>query len=152
MFGVFAGILQVLFNRVEKKTGSHPFWSNGVLFLFGVQGFLGGLFSSVMRAINKTSGTFASSYSGLISKYVFDQRGQISAVFITLGISIITGIVVFLLIKLVNQEQKEDYYHDKTYWIMDDDGISRSKHVEIREDSEFIYSDGADIKGEQAYL
>jgi len=139
-FGVFAGILQVLFNKLERKIGSNPFWSNGVLFLFGVQGFLGGLFSSVMRAINQTSGTYATSYSNLIAKFVYNQRGQISATFITLGISIITGIVVYILIRLVNQEQQDDYYHDKTYWITNDDGISHHKQVIEREDSELCYS------------
>lgn len=103
LFGTAAGILQVLFNKLEKKLGDHPFWSNGVLFLFGVQGLIGGLFSAVMRAINQTAGNYATAYNSISSsQYVYDQRGQISATFITLGISILTGLVVFLLISLVN--------------------------------------------------
>lgn len=105
LFGFAAGILQVLFNKIEKKIGSHPLWSNGVFFLFGVQGFLGGIFSSVMRAVNKTSATYSGSYASLITKYVYNQRGQISAAFTTLGISIITGVFTYIFIRLVNEEQ-----------------------------------------------
>jgi ammonia channel protein AmtB len=104
IFGFVAAILQVIFNKIEKKFGSHPPWSNGVFFLFGVQGFLGGIFSSVMRAVNKTSGTYSKSYSGLISKYVYDQGGQISAAFITLAISVLTGIFTYIFIRLINEE------------------------------------------------
>jgi hypothetical protein len=71
-----------------------------------------------------------------------------------LGISIITGVVVYILIRIVNQEQQEDYYHDKTYWIYDD-GISHSKEAQIDErdeDADFAYSQGVEIKGENAYL
>jgi hypothetical protein len=72
LFGFVAGILQVLFNRVEKKLGSHPYWSNGVFFLFGVQGFIGGIFSSIPRAVNRSAGTYAAAYNDLIPKYVYD--------------------------------------------------------------------------------
>lgn len=54
LLGSGAGILQVLFNIAEKKLGNKPYWSNGIFFLFGIQGFLGGIFSAVMRAINQT--------------------------------------------------------------------------------------------------
>lgn len=154
MFGVAAAILQVLFNRAEKKLGSHPFWSNGVFFLFGVQGLLGGLFSAVIRAINQTSTTYQNAYNTLNSKYVFDQRGQISATFITLGISVATGLVVFIFLKIVNSETKDDYYHDKTYWIMSDDGISNKveKVEEVEVELDIDYSEGQSFKGEHSYL
>jgi hypothetical protein len=131
MLGSAAGILQVLFNKVEVKLGNFPYWSNGVFFLFGVQGFLGGLFSAVMRAINKTSGTYGTAYESLPKKYVYDQRGQISATFITLGIAIVTGLILFVVLKCFNAEEREDFYHDKTYWVVEDDGISNRKIEKI---------------------
>jgi hypothetical protein len=118
-----------LFNNAERKLGSKPYWSNGVFFLFAVQGFLGGIFSSVMRAINQSQGDYSSSYSGLIAKYVYDQRGQISATFITLGTGILTGLFIFAIIYCINKETAEDLYHDKTYWLVDEDGISDIKYV-----------------------
>lgn len=129
MFGLFAGILQVLFNKIERKLGNNPFWSNGVFFLFGIQGFLGSLFSSVIRAINITSDGYSSAYEALslIPKYVFTQQGQISATFITLGISIVAGLLIYPFIHFINAEEYNDCYHDKTYWVMDDDGISEYK-------------------------
>ena len=159
MLGSLAGILQVLFNKVEVKLGNFPYWSNGVFFLFGVQGFLGGLFSAVMRAINKTSSTYGTAYDSLPSKYVYDQRGQISATFITLGIAIVTGLILFVVLKCFNAEEREDFYHDKTYWIVEDDGISNRKIEKISarpsetDQSESIeVSEGGEIKGTHAYL
>lgn len=55
MLGILAGVVQVIMNRLEQKTAAKPYWSNGVLSLFAVQGFLGGMFSAVMRAINRTA-------------------------------------------------------------------------------------------------
>lgn len=124
LLGSGAGILQVLFNIIEKKLGSKPFWSNGVLFLFGVQGFLGGIFSAVMRAINQSQSSYSSSYDSLPAKYVYDQRGQISATFVTLGMGLCGGLIIFVIIYAFNQERQEDLYHDKTYWLVEEDGIS----------------------------
>lgn len=104
MLGSGAGILQVLFNKVEIKLGNFPYWSNGVFFLFGVQGFLGGIFSAVMRAINQSSSNYAAAYASLPGKYVYDQRGQISATFVTLGIAVITGFILFVAIICFNAE------------------------------------------------
>jgi len=104
MLGSGAGILQVLFNKVEVKLGNFPYWSNGVFFLFGVQGFLGGIFSSVMRAINQSSSNYGTAYASLPGKYVYDQRGQISATFITLGIAVITGLLLYVILKCFNAE------------------------------------------------
>lgn len=104
IFGFIAAILQVIFNKIEKRIGSHPPWSNGVFFLFGVQGFIGGLLSSATRAINKTSGTYATPYSGLISKYTYNQGGQVSAAFTTLAISVLTGVFTYIFIRFINEE------------------------------------------------
>jgi len=63
--GFLAAILQYIFIRIEVHTGMKPLWSNGILFLFVVQGVIGGFASAVFRAINITSGSFGSLYNSL---------------------------------------------------------------------------------------
>ena len=104
LLGAGAGVLQVLFNNIEKRLGSNPFWSNGVFFLFGVQGFLGGIFSAAMRAVNQSSTTYGDAYNSLIAKYSYDQRGQVSATFASLGIAILSGLFIFAFIYCFNKE------------------------------------------------
>lgn len=68
---------------------------------------------------------------------------------------------MFAIIYLLNQEKQEDLYHDKTYWVVEEDGISQ-RIVKIEpfgpvapssESSESIeVSEGQSIKGEHAYL
>ena len=101
-----------------------------------------------MRAINQTQSSYASSYATLPGMYVFDQRGQISATFVTLGCGAVTGLVLFILIAIFSRETVEDLYHDRAYWIIDDDGIS--DHVQSEASLEV--SQGGSIKGEHAYL
>lgn len=103
ILGIIAGALQTtLFNYLEKKLGNNPTVSNGVFFLFAIQGFLGGLASAVLRAI--VQGTaYATNYDSLTAPNAqFDQRGQISGTFITLGISILTGLAVGAIIQALN--------------------------------------------------
>jgi hypothetical protein len=158
LLGTGAGILQVLFNLAEKKLGSKPLWSNGVFFLFAVHGFLGGIVSAPIRAVNKSQNSYSSSYNGLPSKYAYDQSGQISATFVSLGMGILSGLLLFAIIYLFNRESHEDLYHDKTYWLVEEDGISeRVMEVAVggavSEQSESIeVSEGQSIKGEHAYL
>jgi hypothetical protein len=136
LLGSGAGILQVLFNLLEKQMGNRPMWSNGVLFLFGVQGFLGGIFSAVMRAINQSQDSYSSSYAALPSMYRFDQRGQVSATFATLGTGVATGLILYVLVAIFNNEPIEDLYHDRAYWIIDEDGISERVFSEASESIE----------------
>jgi ammonia channel protein AmtB len=154
LMGSGAGISQVLFNSFEKKLGHRPLWSNGVLFLFGINGFIGGISSAVMRAINKTQNSYASSYASLPSMYVFDQSGQISATFVTLCCAVVTGLFLFILIAIFSRETNEDLYHDNAYWIIDDDGISdgRAAHASHASEPSVEVSQGGSIKGEHAYL
>lgn len=77
MMGSLAAILQFIFNKIEVYLGLQPRWSNGVCFLFAVQGFIGGLASAVHRAIDKTSGSFGALYNALTGRLNPDQVGQI---------------------------------------------------------------------------
>lgn len=77
LMGTLAGLLQFIFNKIEGFIGLEPRWSNGVCFLFAVQGLLGGLASAIHRAINRTSGTFGTLYNALTGRLNPDQVGQI---------------------------------------------------------------------------
>ena len=160
MLGILAAIVQILFNRLEQKKSGKPLWCNGVLSLFAVQGFLGGLFSAVMRAIHRTVQGYDTAYYSLPSKFVYDQGGQITGTFVTLGIAIATGIILYIVISAVNQEKEENLYKDRAYWLTDHDGISvikpqsdnDDKMTEPREDMDVDVSEGKGHKDEAAYL
>lgn len=121
--GLIAGVLQIAFNKLETRLGNKAYWSNGVFFLFAIQGFLGSLFSSVIRAINRT-GPIAIAYDTLIAKYSYGQGGQISATFVTLGIALISGAIIGAILILITKETNDSVYDDHTYWDIHDDGLS----------------------------
>jgi hypothetical protein len=101
ILGVTAASLQFLFNKIELKMGMRPLWSNGVFFLFAVQGFLGGFFSSVFRAINKTSGSFGALYTALTGRLNKDQADQFVGTFISLGLGMLSGLVMYILLRFI---------------------------------------------------
>ena len=124
IMGTVAGVLQFAFNKLELKyIGMKPYWSNGVLFLFAVQGFIGGLFSSVYRAINKTSGSFGSLYTSLTDRLNKDQVGQIEGTFISLGLGALAGLIFFILIRPITKDTRRTMYNDLGHWIVDDNFI-----------------------------
>jgi hypothetical protein len=118
--GVLAAILQFLFVKLEVKMGMKPLWSNGVLFLFVVHGFIGSLASAVFRAINATSGSFGSMYNSLSSEFIKSQGHQIIGTFIAMGVGAATGLVVYLFIACVSRETRRTYYHDNGNWVLED--------------------------------
>lgn len=117
ILGAIAGGLQFIFNRIEIKLGMKPLWSNGVLFLFVVQGFLGGFLSSIFRAINKTSGEFGSLYTSLSGRLNRDQVGQIEGTFISLLLGALSGLGIFLFIRIFSIESRKTFYHDSGSWL-----------------------------------
>jgi hypothetical protein len=119
MMGSLGAGLQFIFNKLEVELGLQPRWSNGVCFLFAVQGFIGGLASAVHRAIDKTSGSFGSLYNALTGRLNPDQAGQISGTFISLGIGALSGLVIYILIRIVSKEKKGTFYQDAGYWVAD---------------------------------
>ena len=124
ILGIIAAILQYIFVRVEIECfGMKPYVSNGVFFLFVVHGFIGSLFSSVFRAINQTSGTFANDYNSLSSEFITNQVGQVIATFITLGLGSGTGALLGLILLPLTKETTKSYYDDKGYWILEDEAL-----------------------------
>ena len=118
--GVLAGVLQYFFCKLDVLMGMKPLWSNGVLFLFVVQGFIGGFISDVFKAINKTSTSFGSSYATLLEGYIGKTGGQIGGTFVALFFGSLGGLLVSLLIMCVTKETRKTFYQDAGYWILDD--------------------------------
>jgi hypothetical protein len=69
---------------------------------------------------------------------------------------VITGVILFVLILIFSREKVEDLYHDRAYWIVEDDGISDRVEIQNQNESEpsqtIEVSQGGSIKGEHAYL
>ena len=118
--GTLAGILQYFFCKLDIMMGMKPLWSNGVLFLFVGQGFIGGFASDIFKAINKTSTSFGSSYGTLIDNFVGRAGGQIGGTFIALFFGALGGLLISLIVMCVNKETRKTYYQDAGYWILDD--------------------------------
>lgn len=120
IMGSLAATLQFLFNKIEVKIGLQPRWSNGVLFLFAAQGFLGGLASAVFRAINKTSGSFGTLYNALTGRLNPDQVGQVIGTFISLAIGALSGLGIFVIVRLFTKEKRRSFYQDMGYWMTEE--------------------------------
>eukprot|EP00919_Chromeraceae_sp_WS-2016_P062264 GHVR01147442.1.p1 GENE.GHVR01147442.1~~GHVR01147442.1.p1 ORF type:complete len:162 (-),score=9.82 GHVR01147442.1:205-690(-) len=103
LLGIIAGVLQVLFNIVEQKMASKPKLSTNTFFLFGIQGFLGGIAGVIMRAVAGGSyGRF--DFANLQHPYRLSSSGeQLGAVFVALGFGIIGGLLTSIFIFLVNK-------------------------------------------------
>ena len=51
--------------------------------------------------------------------------------------------MLFIILHLVNQESEKNLYHDRGYWIIDDQGISAVKDDDKRTD---IEDDGPEVE------
>ena len=101
--GVIASVSQYFFCKLDVMMGMKPLWSNGVLFLFVVQGFVGGFCSAIFRAIHQTSDSFSNAYSGLLSNFVGQTGGQIGATFLSIIFGSLSGLILFFLIVCVTK-------------------------------------------------
>lgn len=98
--------------------GMRPLWSNGVFFLFTVQGFLGGFLSAIFRAINKTSGSFGALYTSLTGRLNKEQGDQFAATFISLALGILSGLVMYVVIRFLVKETRQTFYQDTGNWMV----------------------------------
>lgn len=94
-----------------------------MLFLYGVQGMLGGFFSSVFTKIASVyeSELYPTAYAHYALREV---SGPLVATGISIGIGVGVGVIVGILLNLVNKEVALDHYHDRSYWIIERDCIS----------------------------
>lgn len=142
LLGVIAGILQPLFNIADDKSARKPRISSNAAFVFGVQGFLGSLAAGIMRAIQDNNSDF--DYNVNPFPFRLEDSGEYyRATFISFGLAIAAGVVSGLFIVLVNKQERVDFFSDRPYWIVNDDGIRPVKGAP---------DDGDEIKGIHAYL
>ena len=151
MLGVIAAILQYIFCKIDVYMGMKPIWSNGVLFLFVVQGFLGGILSSIFRAINQTSTTFGGAYGALLTDFVGKTGGQIGATILTVIFGSLTGLFTVLLIFCVTKETRRTCYQDEGYWILEDESLMEKWFDESEKELEVVVQTNEPIK-EHNYL
>lgn len=132
VLGMIAGLLQPLFNIIEEKSAKRPFYSTNVLFVFAIQGFLGSLAAGILRAIRDNADNF--NYDLYPYPYRWDGAGEFyRATFISFGIAIGAGAVVALFVFLVSVQEIPDFYEDRAYWIVRDDGL-RNRVGEVKSD------------------
>lgn len=91
--------------------------------MYGVQGMLGGFFSAIFLKIATDSNT--SLYSTNAAQYsLYSFSGALIATSSSVGIAIAAGLVVGLVLRAVSFDVKSDLYHDRAFWVIEDDCIS----------------------------
>jgi hypothetical protein len=126
LLGVIAGLLQPLFNLIDNKSSSKPRISSNTAFVFAAQGFLGSMAVGIMRAIQDNNSSF--NYLTIPEPFRLDDSGEYyRTAFISFGLAIGAGVVSGLLIVLVNGQEMGDFFSDRPYWIIMDDGIRPAK-------------------------
>lgn len=127
LLGMIAGLLQPVFNIIEQKIAHRKAWfSTCVPFVFGIQGFLGSLAAGIIRAIRDNTNVF----DWGLNPYPFrwDVAGEFfRACFISFGIGLGAGVVVGFFTWLVSAQESIDFFEDRAYWIIHDDGLRYPK-------------------------
>ena len=118
LIGFIGGCLSVLGLWFLKKYFKEKKLDDtfGILFTFGIPGFLGGILNSIFMGI---------SWGGRKNKdFYFDERSsskqggiQIGAIFITLCFSLISGITLGFIVKLMKCDINEIYFVDSELFI-----------------------------------
>lgn len=116
LLGILAGIVHFLFSRWETKIKWYFLIENNTLFLYGIQGMMGGLLSSVFVQIAQNN---PSAYPSGSTIFILPNfSGQIIATGITIGIAIGNGIIVGIALTASTQMKRQDHYHDRAFWLL----------------------------------
>ena len=129
--GFVGGVIQVLIqNYVEKPNARDgPILSTFSWSLFGIQGFLGGIFATGYRDIlnHNTNGTVFSAAS-----LDYNPGYELLIAIISVGMGLGFGAIAGALISIVSGQTSEGHFEDGEYWL-NSDCISypREEMVEI---------------------
>jgi hypothetical protein len=135
VLGAVAGALQVLLQRWEGRVKWYFLVENNVLFLFGLQGILGGFFSAVFHRL--AVDYHADLYPTSPAEYsLTTSSGQLEATGISMAIAICAGTVVGVLVNFLNREITPDHYHDRAYWLTEQDGLSSAEDINLPSETE----------------
>eukprot|EP00919_Chromeraceae_sp_WS-2016_P052451 GHVR01124515.1.p1 GENE.GHVR01124515.1~~GHVR01124515.1.p1 ORF type:complete len:118 (+),score=7.26 GHVR01124515.1:2983-3336(+) len=103
LIGLIAGILSTLLNATMKKALNRTgvIDSQGALFTFLIPSFIGGIYSAILQAIGASDPGVGPYIEQGRSSFV--QGGmQIAGIFITIGIAVISGLILGLIFKCFN--------------------------------------------------
>ena len=130
LIGFIGGTVSLLFLwRIKNLLHTIRFEDTiGVLQLFAIPGLLGGIASSIFLAnfSNKSSwgsGAMSAIYGNGRNKSAAQAGLEVAAIFITLGIAILSGLIAGLFAKLMMCNKIENYFVDSEFFIEEDDGV-----------------------------
>jgi hypothetical protein len=95
---------------------------------------LGGLLSSIFAKI--AIDHHYSSYPTTAPYSLPSHSGQLSATGFTIAIAMAGGLVVGILVNLLSREVPSDHYHDRAYWITEQDCLSHTEDIHLPSESE----------------
>ena len=122
LLGVGAAFVHIGLLQLDKLIRWRVVVENSVFYLFAVIGTLGGLVSAIFAA-QAANDTILSSITD--SGYTIPtSQNQLVGVGISVALGTISGLILSPVICLMNIETDLDYYHDRAYWIIEQDGIS----------------------------
>jgi ammonia channel protein AmtB len=99
-----------------------------VFYLYAVMGTMGGLASAIFVSEAAKDASFTSITD---AGYVLPQySSQFIGVGISAALGIVSGLILSPLICLMNVEVDHNYYHDRAYWIIEQDGISDKEGIQ----------------------
>ena len=116
---LIVGFLVGFLSSAHASTLGRKINSNGVIFSlphlnrFFIPGFIGAIVSGIIQACdNSING--AHGVNRLSSRTAVQQGGwQILGILITAGIAIIAGLIIGILIKIMNKNERYDQFNDE---------------------------------------
>ena len=133
ILGVVGGVIHVLLQRWEKRIKWYFLIENNVFFMFGIQGMAGGFLSAIFVKI--AIDHHSSSYPTTAPYALPTQNGQLTATGFTIAIAIAAGLIVGILINTLSNEVPSDHYHDRAYWITEQDCLSTTEDIHLPSES-----------------
>lgn len=142
LLGVVAGLLHLILLRMEPFFRKYLMIENNVLFLFGIQGLLGGLASALFLHLVGQEDVYAA--DGFWKRP--DVGGQLAGSGIAVGMGVASGLLVSPLVCWVRGQTRCDHYHDRAYWVMDEalgkyGPVSETSQEESSSDAEHLKSE-----------
>lgn len=129
LLGVGAAIVHVSLLQLDKVIRWMVVVENLVFYLFAVIGTLAGLASAIFASQAGKDTTFTSITS---TGYILpSSQDQLVGVGISVALGTLSGLVLSPVICLMNVEVDHNYYHDRAYWIIEQDGISELQNIQL---------------------
>jgi ammonia channel protein AmtB len=125
LLGIGASVMLISLLQLDKLIRWRIVVENYVFYLYAIIGACAGFASAIFSYESTSDSNYnfsSSSYATNFSLPVY--YNQFIGVGISAGIGIVGGLILSPLICLINVETRLDHYHDRSYWIIEKDGIS----------------------------